>query len=327
MRTVHGRKVFIGVLLSIASIAQAQVPEYQGAWDGTCTATPSFFGPAFVAVSSVDAVYVLGINRVYRFESNGACVEDWPVYSGNVVHTISDMAIDSQDRVHVVDFGSKRGVTFNAQGDSLRTFGGPGTGPGQFNWLGWSGGIGVGPGDVLYVTDNMLFRVTRFSAQGTYLSHWSTLVGGEGVRLGSIAIDDSGHVFLADQQAHKVMKFTSTGSFLLSWGGPGSGPGQFASNTWDEGPDAITVGPDRRIYVSDQYNHRIQVFDTMGQYLYEWGTQGDGPYQFNRPYKLDFDALGNLYVPDAGNRRIYKYGPGPVPTLRSSWGSIKSRYR
>ncbi len=324
--------IWVSLLLWCACPVGAQQPDYQGSWDGSCSPTAGawpFFAMA-AEVSTSGNVYVLGSNRIYQFTPTGACVSEWPVYSGNFTHTIWDIAIDSQDRLHATDQGQNRVVTFDSNGDSLWTFGSAGSGPGQFNWIFASGGgyVGVGPGDVIYVTDNNLDRVTRFTSAGTYLSHWSTLHAGEGARPGSIAIDDSGHVFLADQLTHRVMKFTSDGTFLLSWGGAGSGPGQFASPSEQTGPDGVAVGPEGHIFVGDGFNHRIQVFDSMGQYLREWGTAGSGASQFGDFLrKVDFDVTGNVYVPDNSNRRVSKYGPGPVPTLRSSWGSIKSRYR
>jgi len=54
-----------------------------------------------------------------------------------------------------------------------------------------------------------------------------------------------------------VQIFDEWGSLLLVFGGPGNTPGKF----WL--PNAIHIDSNDRIYVSDAYNKRVQVF----QYL------------------------------------------------------------
>jgi hypothetical protein len=50
------------------------------------------------------------------------------------------------------------------------------------------------------------------------------------------------------------------GNWLKSWGERGNGPGQF--NT----PHSIAVDAKNNIYVADRGNHRIQVFDSDGNF-------------------------------------------------------------
>ena len=64
-----------------------------------------------------------------------------------------------------------------------------------------------------------------------------------------------------------------------------------------------------RIVVSDEFNHRLIVYDDSGKKLREVGKQGGGDTEFHYPRGLTFDDRGNLYVADAWNHRVVIYGP------------------
>ncbi len=58
------------------------------------------------------------------------------------------------------------------------------------------------------------------------------------------------------------------------------------------------------MFVADQFNHRIQVFDRQGEWLGSWGEHGREPGQFDRPSDITFDDAGLIYVADFGNARV-----------------------
>ena len=55
----------------------------------------------------------------------------------------------------------------------------------------------------------------------------------------------------------------------------------------------------RRIYVTDSLNCRIQVFEADGQFQRVFGSAGDGPGHFSRPKGVAVDRAGHVYVVDA----------------------------
>jgi len=59
-----------------------------------------------------------------------------------------------------------------------------------------------------------------------------------------------------------------------------------------------------KIYVSDAKSKRIQVFEQNGTAAAKFGTEGDGPGEFNFPYGIAGDSENNLYVADLYNGSI-----------------------
>lgn len=93
-------------------------------------------------------------------------------------------------------------------------------------------------------------------------------------------------------------------------------------------PTDVTVGKDGSFYVTDGYgNDRVVKFSASGKYLFEWGSKGNAPGQFNLPHAIDIDLDGNLYVADRENNRIQMFDPnGIFIRLRTdgSFGAIQS---
>ena len=81
----------------------------------------------------------------------------------------------------------------------------------------------------------------------------------------------------------------------------GEGDGQF---TW---PTSITLDRDGQVYVSDEYNQNISIFDGEGNFLRKWGHEGSSKGQFDGPAGMSFDRKEILYVSDHRNHRIQKY--------------------
>ena len=88
-------------------------------------------------------------------------------------------------------------------------------------------------------------------------------------------------------------------------GPPGTGiPGDSFVRTADVAWDRAG-----NIYVADGVtlnggNARVAKFDKDGHFLKSWGFRGAEPGQFNSLHGIALDAQGNVYVADAGNKRI-----------------------
>ena len=81
----------------------------------------------------------------------------------------------------------------------------------------------------------------------------------------------------------------------------GDGDGQFVL------PVAMAFDSQDRLHITDEYNHRVSVFDSSGVFLHKWGVYGDGEGQLNGPAGIAFDSQDNAYVVDQHNHRVQKF--------------------
>lgn len=112
---------------------------------------------------------------------------------------------------------------------------------------------------------------------------------------------------------------TSPYTYAATVGTSGTGDGQF------DDPRGIAVDSSGNVWVCDENNERIQVFNSSLVFQAKTGSagSGDGQYASNSgPIDLAFDASGNLWVTDYGNARVQKYTvSGTTATYSSQFGS------
>jgi sugar lactone lactonase YvrE len=111
-------------------------------------------------------------------------------------------------------------------------------------------------------------------------------------------------MFVADgYNGTRVVKFDKDGKFLMDWGKKGTNgsdtrPGYFNN------VHGIAVDPvSRHVFVNDRGNHRIQVFDENGKFLYQWHV-GDDPSDVHLIY---IGADRTLWAYDRGTSKMLKY--------------------
>lgn len=79
---------------------------------------------------------------------------------------------------------------------------------------------------------------------------------------------------------------------LFQLGGRGSEPGSF---TW---PRGLAVGPDNSIVVADSSNHRVQVFDSNGIFVKQFGEYGNGEGEFDCLAGVAVNRIGQYIIAD-----------------------------
>ena len=92
-----------------------------------------------------------------------------------------------------------------------------------------------------------------------------------------------------------VIKFDKTGTYKVTIGSTGSGNGQFNPS------DGIAFDSAGDMYVVDTGNHRVEKFDSQGNYV---STLGGGDGQLVPTAGIAIDHNGNIYVTDSVNDRV-----------------------
>lgn len=110
-----------------------------------------------------------------------------------------------------------------------------------------------------------------------------------------IAGDRQGNLYIADAGLKKILVFSPESALLRAFG----------ENEGLQRPTCLAINEGlARLYVSDSAANRITAYDLSGNWLFHFGTQGDGAGQFQHPQGLAIDRTGRVFVADKGNARI-----------------------
>lgn len=120
---------------------------------------------------------------------------------------------------------------------------------------------------------------------------------------GGMSFDEDANLYISDFSGDVIKKYDgTTGELLKTIGSPGSELGQFS------GPAGITVSPNTgNIYVTDQYNGRVQVLDSDDNLLFAFGSTGSEPGQFREAIGVQVDEYENIFVADSQNSRVQAF--------------------
>ncbi len=193
---------------------------------------------------------------------------------------VGGLAIDSQDRVYVLNRSPHPVMVFDRSGNFLGSWG-----EGYFQRPHGSRIIQDG---TIYCTDDSNHTISQFTPEGKlvkvlgnrdkpsdtgYIQQPDLFKSLATIKRGGppfnrptgVALSSSGEIFVSDGYGNaRVHRFTPDGTLLFSWGEPGTGPGQFRL------PHNIWIDKQDRVWVPDRENSRIQVFDTSGKFLSQW---------------------------------------------------------
>jgi DNA-binding beta-propeller fold protein YncE len=105
-------------------------------------------------------------------------------------------------------------------------------------------------------------------------------------------------------------------------GGPQGPPGSGTPGSSFSRPTDVAWDRAGNIYIADGIgtNSRVAKFDKNGRFLKHWGSTGSGQGQFSGIEALALDAQDNVYVADAGNKRIQVFDA--EGNFKSTFGNV-----
>jgi len=256
-----------------------------------------FSSPKDIAVSNHGLLYVADTQnkRVQAFD----CLGNWQfVIKLSEMQSPCAVAVDNSEKVYIADSMDSKIRIFDKSGHLLKTFGGKGTGRGEFTSI--PNGIAIGAQNKIYVADTDGYRIQVFDENGHYL----TFFGKYGNKPGefrspySLAIHEE-KIYVLDYGIPRVQVIDKNGISRLTFGQRGTGKAQFNI------PRGIGVDKLARVYVADTLNHRVQIFDSAGKWIYSFGSKGRGQEQFMGPESIAiYDKDKSIFVLDKVNNRV-----------------------
>lgn len=181
--------------------------------------------------------------------------------------------------------------------------------------------IAIGDRDELFIVDKSA-RIQVFDRDGEFLRGWKTPEWRFGKPTG-LSFDREGHLMVADTHYYRILFYDTSGQLLPEktiGGVEGQEPGQLGWVT-------DCVQDSRGDYYVSEYGEldRVQKFSSTGEYMWGWGSHGDGPLQFKRPQNLAIDESDHLWIVDACNHRVLEFDvSASQPKLLQQWGTLGS---
>jgi sugar lactone lactonase YvrE len=207
--------------------------------------------------------------------------------------------------------------------------------------------------DNIYITDAQNHRVSKFSADGQFITQWGELgsnskqfIFPSGIAIG--IEKENTYVYVVDTGNARIQKFDDEGTFITEWGHTYK-PIEYLLNenlisltklvnNKDElqklinqednngfiGITGIAVDNDNHVYVVDSLLRKVKKFTSDGQFISEFGSKSG----FNVPVGIATDSENNVYVVDYYNHNVKKFDPdGKLLTQWSGDGTNDGQFR
>jgi DNA-binding beta-propeller fold protein YncE len=260
-----------------------------------------FNAPRGIAINSLGQVYVADSlnHRIQIFDANGNFLDKFGVRGtadGEMKYPEA-ITFDQMGNLLVADNGNSRINVYLQNGSFVRSFGSYGSGDGEFMF---PTDVDVALNGNIYVVGASDHRVQIFDQLGNYLSEFDTILGSASYSSAqSVSISGDGILYSADAGNHLIQYF------------PVAGVPQSTYFDYDQGwvyktfnsPTGIAISKiNANYYIADTGNHRIKMYDGVGEYQFDFGERGNGDGQFYYPEDVAVDEQGNLFVVDDYNR-------------------------
>jgi DNA-binding beta-propeller fold protein YncE len=249
-------------------------------------------------------VYVsnVGTGMVFMFDFTQ---ETFVEISG--LGTPSGLALDTEERLYVVEQGRRQIAVFDSEGQRVRAI--------THADIERPVGIAIDrQRGRIYLVDSGRAE----SSSKTKKGHSIKVFGMDGTLIKTIggrdappdhrmlyptyaAVDQAGNLYVSDTLNARVQQFDADGNYVRTFGKRGNGFGMF------ERPKGVAVDSFGNLYVVDTAWSNVQIFNARGEVLLFFGERGSYPGLLTNPTDIAIDTRNRIYVADHLSHRINVY--------------------
>ncbi len=192
---------------------------------------------------------------MHKFSSDGELLMtlgtmDKPGTEGEPFNLPTDLALGPDGEMYISDgYGNARIHKYSPDGELIKSWGNPGSGPGEFDLPHC---VRVDPRNRLLVADRENNRIQFFTLDGDFIQEWTDLLHPD-----TIYIDEDDLVYIAELD-QRITIMTLDGEVVSQWGSERGStvPGEFLAC-----PHGIWVDSQGDVYVGEvQADARLQKF-------------------------------------------------------------------
>ena len=246
-------------------------------------------------------------NRIQQFSQTGDLLNSWGTYAsvlegeapGGTLNQPWGVVTGKDGSVYVADTFNHRIQKFSSNGEFIKTTGHICPRNQSRYTLGTKGNRLDLNGNVI-IADTGNKRVVIYDKDLNYITQF----GGAGFEAGQfdepvgIDVSDTGVIAVADTWNRRVQFFSPDESGLVY-----TQTGEFEVDAWygqslDNKP-FLAFSPKGTLFLTDPEGGRILEFSLSGELIQGWQDLSVSSEVISRPYGLDFDSQGNLWVSDA----------------------------
>jgi len=309
-------------------------------WGSKGSEDGKFILPYKIAIDVTGNVYITDPQNycIQKFNSEGNFITRWGAKgSGNgQFERIVGVAVDTNGNVYITDRQNYCIQKFDSEGNFITRWGSKGSDDGQFEQI---GGVAVDTNGNVYITD--MWCIQKFTSQGNFILKWEhpiiELINSTDFGFSDIAICASDYIYasywvsaigfsfeefnsdrIPDSKEPNIRGFvycnswiykcSSSGKFIMKWEPKGINDSCLDASNCKVG---ITTGLNENIFVTNPYKNCVEIYDSNGNFITQWGSEGSDAGQFKNPSDVAVDTEGNVYVVDTGNCRVQKFAPNP----------------
>ncbi len=225
-----------------------------------------------------------------------------------------DFDFDKNMDMHIVDKINNRVIKWSIGATSGTNYAGISGSPGPaLNQLDNPNGVSFDTtSGNLYIADAWNDRILQWPLNATSGNLLADNLTGN---IQYVDVDLEGNVYISDFNNNRILMFAPGSNSGITVAGSSIGTGGDA-DTLLRYPEGVIVDGLKNIYVSDYFNHRVQMWPGgLGKGITIGGGNGQGPAlnQLNLPNSITQDKWGNVFVGDLNNNRVLKYSPSSIP--------------